>query len=371
MTDPESTSSTWLERFSARGRWLVLFACTAFSVLVLHFLDFPASFLVGAMVSGVVVSAGGGAVHVPTNILLFSQAFIGCMIGRAISWEMVRGIVRDWPLFLLMVGSVSALSFILGWLLVKSKALPGTTGIWGMSPGAALIMTLMSEGYGADSRLVAMMQYSRVMIASLLATMVAGIWGVPISAETLVPGAATASAAFDWTGFAHTVLLALLGFGLGMKLKISAGAILIPLFLGSFLNITGAIHIVLPSWLLSTCYCLLGWGIGLRFTRHIIAYALSVLPRMILAILCLIAACGGLAALVVHYVQIDPIVAYLATNPSGVDGVAAICASIAMDAEGVSFVMTVQVCRFLLVSLTSPPIAIYIVRKAGMAVKQE
>ena len=37
--------------------------------------------------------------------------------------------------------------------------LPGTTALWGTSPGAASVMTIMAESYGADMRLVAFMQY--------------------------------------------------------------------------------------------------------------------------------------------------------------------------------------------------------------------
>jgi uncharacterized membrane protein AbrB (regulator of aidB expression) len=51
--------------------------------------------------------------------------------------------------------------------------LPGTTAIWGSSPGAATAMTLMSESYGADMRLVAVMQYLRVVLVVLTASLVA------------------------------------------------------------------------------------------------------------------------------------------------------------------------------------------------------
>ena len=40
--------------------------------------------------------------------------------------------------------------------------LPGTTAVWGSSPGAATAMVLMAEAFGADARLVAFMQYLRV-----------------------------------------------------------------------------------------------------------------------------------------------------------------------------------------------------------------
>ena len=47
----------------------------------------------------------------------------------------------------------------------------GLTGL--LSPGGAAVMTLMSDAYGGDMRLVAVMQYLRVAIVTVLATVVA------------------------------------------------------------------------------------------------------------------------------------------------------------------------------------------------------
>ena len=43
--------------------------------------------------------------------------------------------------------------------MTRWQVLPGTTALWGTSPGAASVMTIMAESYGADVRLVALMQY--------------------------------------------------------------------------------------------------------------------------------------------------------------------------------------------------------------------
>ena len=56
-----------------------------------------------------------------------------------------------------------AISGLTGWLLVRYSALPGATGAWGSSPGGASAMVVMAQEYGADVRLVALMQYLRVL----------------------------------------------------------------------------------------------------------------------------------------------------------------------------------------------------------------
>jgi len=42
-----------------------------------------------------------------------------------------------------------------------------------------MVMVLMSEGFGGDPRLVAYMQYVRVMMVAIAASIVARLWGVP------------------------------------------------------------------------------------------------------------------------------------------------------------------------------------------------
>ena len=54
----------------------------------------------------------------------------------------------------------------------RFRVIPGTTAVWGMLPGAASVMTLMAEAYGADSRLVAFMQYLRVVMVAAVASAV-------------------------------------------------------------------------------------------------------------------------------------------------------------------------------------------------------
>ncbi len=110
----------------------------------------------------------------------------------------------------------------------------------------------------------------------------------------------------------------------------------------------------LPPWLLAISYTGIGWTIGLRFTREIIAYAARALPMVLASILTLIALCGLSAALFVAFAGIDPLTAYLATSPGGADSVAIISAQTRVD---VPFVMSMQIGRFLLVLVTGPWLA--------------
>ena len=96
--------------------------------------------------------------------------------------------LKQWPIFLIGIGTVIAFAAVLGVLLARWKVLPGTTAIWGSSPGAATAMVLMAEAFGADIRLVAVMQYLRVAFVGLIASIVAREWAAPGAVAPVADG---------------------------------------------------------------------------------------------------------------------------------------------------------------------------------------
>jgi membrane AbrB-like protein len=120
--------------------------------------------------------------------------------------------------------------------------------------------------------------------------------------------------------------------------------------------------ITLPPWLLAICYAVVGWSIGLRFTRETVLYAWKQLPVILASIFTLIALCGGLAFALHEAAGTDALTAYLATSPGGADAVAIIAASSRVD---LPFVMAMQIGRLLVALLVGPTLARTIARWAG------
>jgi membrane AbrB-like protein len=222
-------------------------------------------------------------------------------------------------------------------------------------------MTVMAEAFGADVRLVAFMQYLRVMCVAGTASVVASLWmaggGHPIAATVWFPP-------FDITGLGATLAVAGAGALAGRMARIPAGALMVPLVAASVLASLGLITIVLPPWLLAVSYAVFGWSIGLRFTHEILMHAARAFPSLIAAIAVLIVLCGAFGMVLVFAAGIDPLTAYLATSPGGADSVAIIAASSKVD---VPFVMTMQMVRFLVVLVTGPALARFL---AGRATEQ-
>ena len=301
----------------------------------------------GAMAAGVAIALRSGGLVIPAAPFALAQGLIGCLMAHAINLEILAEIGRDWPVFLGGVFSVLVVSTVLGILLARWKVLPGATAIWGSAPGAAAVMVLMSEGYGGDPRLVAFMQYVRVMLVAVVASIVARFAGA---------GAAGA-APLEWfppipaLPFVETLAIALASALIGVRFKIPAGPLLISLLVGAAFSASGLVAITLPPWLMAVCYALVGWSVGLRFTREILVYAARALPKIATATLAFIALCGGIAWILHLILGIDPLTAYLATSPGSADSVVIIAAASDVD---LPFIVAMQTARFILLIVAGP-----------------
>lgn len=353
---PLSAHSSGLSGLPPVLQWTLLVLLSAVCGAILQATGLPAALFLGPMIGGVILGVNGGTIRVPRLPYLGAQGIMGCLIANAITPSIIKTFLTEWPLFLGVVFSVIAASSFLGWIMSRWRVMPGTTSVWGSWPGAASAMVVMAAEFGADARLVAFMQYFRVACVASLASVVATIWahrtGSPHPTVEWFP-------TIHWGVFLGTLLLALSGATAGRLLRLPSGSMLVTLLAGAILHVSGAIEIELPKWLLAGTYALLGWNVGLSFTPAILIHALRAFPKILLSVVLLIAFCGGLAYALTQALGIDPLTAYLATSPGGMDSVAIIAASSNVD---LSFVMALQTIRFLIIVMIGPPLARLVAR---------
>jgi membrane AbrB-like protein len=329
----------------------VLLAASALAAGLLQLARLPAALMLGPLAVAVLVQTAGGAVKVPRALMTAAQAVIGCLVARSITPAIVSGFASHWPVFLGVVALSITASAGIGWTMSRLRIVPGTTAVWGMLPGAATIMMVMAEAHGADFRLVAFMQYLRVVLVAAAASVVALLFVHGGGGGRFAGGYFPPT---HWLDLAATVGVALVGGGLGLASRVPAGALLGPLALGAALNVAGWVTIELPPVVLIASYAVIGWNTGLRFTRDVLRAAARALPQSLGATAILMAFCGVLAWLLVVLLHVDPLTAYLATSPGGVDAAAIIAASTKVDTP---FVMAVQTLRVIVVLAIGPPVA--------------
>jgi uncharacterized protein len=339
-----------LQSLPITARWAVLLAASLLLAYLLQWARLPAAFMLGPLAAAALAQSAGGAVKIARAPMAAAQAIIGCLVARSITPAIIGGFAHHWPLFLGVVALSVAASTAIGWSMSRLRIIPGTTAVWGMLPGAATVMMLMAEAYGADFRLVAFMQYLRVVMVAAAASVVALLFvhggGGRFAAGYFPP--------IHLPDLIATAAVAVIGGLAGLASRIPAGVLLGPLVLGAVANALGWVTIELPPAVLIASYAIIGWNTGLRFTHDVLAVAARALPQVIASITLLMIFCGGLAWMLVKLLHIDPLTAYLATSPGGVDAAAIIASSTKVDT---SFVMALQLVRVILLLAIGPSLA--------------
>lgn len=351
MTNGES-----LSKATVTG-WLLLGLGSTLTGLLAQSAGIPAGWLVGPMLVAV-ASALAWPNHptVPRRARLASLAVVGGVLAAAYRPSVVPLIVDAWLPVCLVVSGTLLLSLAAGFLLAHFARLDGRTAALGTLPGAASGMLAMSAPLGADPRLVALMQYTRVVVVVLSAAVVSRLWlaseateNAP-SEQSMQQAVSSADTIFQgvWITYALTVLVAALGAWAGTRLRLPAGGLLGPLVLGILLEQFGVLHLAWPPGVPQAAYLVLGLYVGLLFDRASARRAVHLLPVMLVSTMVLVLSCAGLGWVLTTFTNIDWLTAYLATTPGGIDSVAIMALGSGADAP---LVLAIQMLRLIAVVL--------------------
>jgi membrane AbrB-like protein len=346
-----------LASWPAVAQWATLLMLSVVVSMILWLAGLPAVLLLGPMIGGIAFGVNNLALVVPRRPYLGAQAVVGALVSAGITPAILVTFAHDWLLFGAAVAATLLGAAVLGWLISRSGLIPGVSAVYGISPGAASAMVLQGEAHGADARLVAFMQYSRVVLVTLAAAVVARFSGGAGSAH--IAGSPWL-APVSWGNLAAVLLLAALGQQVARLLRLHAWALLGPMLVLSTLHAGGWLDVELPRWLLAVAYALLGWHIGLRFRRDVLLHVWRALPVVGGATLCLMGFCCLLAWSLTRLAHVDALTAYLATSPGGIDSVAIIAAS--TPRVDLPFVLALQSLRLLFVIALAPLITRLVVR---------
>src|ERR687889_2331642 len=219
--------------------WIALGVGSSLAGLFAQGMGLPAGWLVGPMLVALALAlVWEKHPTVPRWGRTASLAVVGGMLAATFRPSVLPLVAGHWLSVSLVVCGTLLLSLGAGLLLSGLAHLDRRTTALGTLPGAASGMLAMSGPLGADARLVALMQYTRVVVVVVSATLVG--WLVPGAAPPQAPGQGLQSApeGLDLLvqgtvpTYAVTALVAVLGAWAGTRLRLPAGALLGPLILG-------------------------------------------------------------------------------------------------------------------------------------------
>ncbi|WP_157219574.1 AbrB family transcriptional regulator [Flavisphingomonas formosensis] len=342
-------------------QWPLLLAATILIAYLFHHWKVMSALFLGPLLAGLIFSFSHSDLKVSRKVPIGCQAVIGCLMARTIDLGIVRFVGGHWTAIAAVILATAVAACIVSWGLVRFTSLDAQTAALGSMPGAGNVMVTLAAEAGGDPRIVAFMQYVRLIVvlftASLVASLLTGS-GLHV-AHGATPARPLPLHDTPLLDAVPTVVLAIVGLMLGRPSKIPAGPLLVTTVLGAIINVNGWFPIGLPYWTVTVAYGAVGWYVGLQFDRSMLSVALRNLPAMILAMLVLILLCAiaglGLSLLL----DVDLVTGYLATSPGAIDSIAILALNGQAD---MSVVMTVQTLRFFAVIMMAPYLVMLICR---------
>jgi membrane AbrB-like protein len=334
--------------------WPAIAAAIVGGGLLLDGIGLPSSYLFAALLVGLAIALlRPGSVDVAPVAFRASQAVAGVSLGAYVQSDALRAVAGSLVSVLAVSGGTLLLSLAAGAVLARATPLDPPTAALGMIAGGASGIVGMSGELGADDRLVAFMQYLRVLVVVVLTPLGIAVFFAGGHGSSAAAAAIPTTGTFgEWWQWPLAGALAVAGALIAGRLRVTAGVLLGPMVLTAVLVLTGIIgDFAVPSLLGQIAFSLIGLQIGLRFTIETVRLLGRLTIPVLLAIAGLLAACFGLALLLAASTPATLLDAYLATTPGGLYAVLAVAYGAGANT---TFVVAVQSLRVIAMVLLAP-----------------
>jgi uncharacterized protein len=316
----------------------------------------PAPWLLAGLLGGLAVALTRGRPLVaPRTPIVAAQATVGVVLGSQVAPAALAGVASDWWLVVAAVGLTLALSVAVARTLARASGLDRLTATIGLLPGAAPALVAVGDELGADARLVATIQYGRVLLVVASVPVLALIVGSGAEGGGIPGGGPGTGGGPDGSAGLETTLaaaaVAVVGVAVAALARLPAASLVGPLALAALVTATGLLEVGVPGAIADAAFVGIGASVGLLYDRASLRRAGRLLPAIVGAVLALTAACAVPAAMLVLGTGTDALTAYLATTPGGISSVLAAAFDSGAD---LTLVIAVQTLRLLVLALVAP-----------------
>ncbi len=235
--------------------------------------------------------------RLPRGAFALGQGLVGVVLGTYLHTKTLTALGWEWVPVALVGVATLGITTASGLLLARVTGADPVTASLGTVAGGASGIVAMADELGANDRLVAFMQYTRLVVVLLVTPLVVGVFFGVHGGHAPAAGAGFLTPLSGWLLIAVSLAV---GMPLARLVRLPAASLLGPLLVASVLTLTGvAGGAEAPSLARDAGFVLIGAQIGLRFTREEVHAAGRMLPAVVASTLLLIAACYGLGLLLV------------------------------------------------------------------------
>jgi hypothetical protein len=316
---------------------------------------FPAPWLAGSMVAGVVAVYCGARLVVPAWLRATAFILLGIQTGASVTWDTIER-AAQWPfsIALLAVTVVAVTASGMRYFL-KARGWTPATAFYASLPGALSLTLALADSAKADMRLVTISQCIRLFF--LVAALPAAI--------SLVSPEHAALPQPEHDSLGKIVLLLVVGSAAGLlveRLKVPAGLILGSIAASAALYLGGLVKGAAPDAILVPTNVILGIIIAARFENFSLAQLKNAFGAgftgflIALAISVLGAAIAGFAG------GLPLPLTLLAFAPGGLEAMVIMSFALNLDP---AYVAAHQIARYVGIVLLAPPLTAWIFARAA------
>lgn len=346
--------------------WWVLAGASAMAGWVFNHLGVPAAWMVGPMVAAILFGlATGRRPRVRRPLFAASQAVVGVIVASMFRASDLPVIIHHLPAVVLVAAGSLVVSLVIGWAIGRFAHVDRMTAVLGAMPGGASGMVAMSVSLQADPKLVAVMQYVRVISVVLTASAMTRWLAGSGAAHIQMPASAQGGYVLHSL---ETLAVGLAGAWLGLTARLPAGQLLGAILAGTVANLTGWVPLTIPGWVSAAAYAVLGVYVGLMFDRASLKHAGLLLPYIFASTVALILLCAGIGWGMARWTGETLLTGILATSPGGLDSVSLMAIG---GGANLALVVSLQTVRMFTIVFFGPPIVRWLARRDGQVTHGE
>lgn len=329
-------------------------------------LNFPIPWLLIPMILGLIwAMVKGEAQSLPKFFSITGQAIIAIFTASRFSFETLTTAQNYFFPLLICIIVTASFSLFNGYIIYKFSDLDLPSCFLGCTPGAGPSLVAMSEDIGADAIVVAVLQYLRILMVSVIVPIIASFY------ITEIPSIPVQIISQNYhlllslplpINITIIILCAFIGIQIGKIIKLPSNLFLAPFFSCLLLFCFFPYEITLPVSIFRGGLLLLGLSIGVKFEIKILQKLFKAVLLEIALVLILITVCCVVGYWFHLITKVDTLTALLGSTPGGLSAMMATVIELGGDS---GFVLTMQMTRMLLILSLSPFIATSLIKQTN------
>lgn len=311
----------------------------------------PLAWMIGALVVVTIFAVAGAPMRMTQIIRKPMVAVLGVMLGSAFNPSMVDRLGDWWATITGLAGYVLLTTFILYWYFRRFFNCDPTTSFCAATPGGLNEMTVVSDELGGDTRFVALVHSSRILLTVLILPF--AFVALDLYDRGTRPDIGPSIVDVPLQDWLILGACALVGYAGAASLRIPAAAVTGPMFVSAGVHLAGWTS-ASPAWeLVAAAQVALGSMLGSRFSGVPASAVFRALLISLGATVIMLSITVGFSVSLVNLVDESIPALVLAFSPGGLAEMSLIALALGIEA---AFVASHHILRIVMIVIVAPGI---------------